>query len=535
MTGTAANTLPSYLHTYLETARWFGGKGRGSRVVDVQRVGLLQRPDDDTDATGATAGIDGTAGTGRTDETPRVTVELVTVAYDDGRDDGGVGGDDAGEDATETYQMPLACYSEPQERLEHALVGSWDDPDLGTVHAYDALHDRAATALWLRQFAIAGLDAPSRVGSLTFFRLPGHELDLDTHSTLFSGEQSNSSVAFGDDSLMKVFRKVTPGSNPDVVIHRALTEQDSEHVAALYGWVELDGAGDDDGDEGEPTQLAMLQQFLRTASDGWDLALASVRDLFAEADLHADEVGGDFAGESERLGLATAQVHDVLAEQFPTEVWGPSDLEALSEAMVGRLDAALAVVPELEEHADGLRETFRGVAGLGGDGMSATAQRVHGDFHLGQTLRTVRGWKIVDFEGEPAKPLAERVRPDLVWRDVAGMLRSFDYAAHAVIADFHADEQANRQIAFRAAEWAERNQAAFVRGYTDNSGRTSDGAGLSAAQEQVLRAYVADKAVYEAVYEARNRPTWLPIPLGAIARITQAGHRSPLTPEANTA
>jgi maltokinase len=266
--------------------------------------------------------------------------------------------------------------------------------------------------------------------------------------------------------------------------------------------------------------LAMLQQFLRTASDGWDLALASVRDLFAEADLHAEEVGGDFAGESERLGLATAQVHDVLAEQFPTESWGAGDLTALSEAMLGRLEAALPVVPGLEEHAQGLRATFRSVADLAGSGRRATAQRVHGDFHLGQTLRTSRGWKIVDFEGEPAKPLAERVRPDLVWRDVAGMLRSFDYAAHAVVGDFAGEDESNRQIAFRAAEWSARNQAAFLRGYVDNSDRTTTGE-LSEEQDLLLRAYVADKAVYETVYEARNRPGWLSIPLNAIARITE--------------
>jgi maltokinase len=450
---------------------------------------------------------------------PVVGIELVTLEY---------AGDSPRE--VETYQMPVAYYAAPQERLEHALVGSWDDDVLGTpgtVHAYDAVHDREATALWLQEFGRAASGTVEH-GDLRFFRLPGHDLDLDTHSTLFSGEQSNSSMAFGEDALMKVFRKVTPGRNPDVVIHQALTEQGSEHVASLYGWLELEVADSD-----EPVQLAMLQQFLRTASDGWDLALASVRDLFAEADLHADEVGGDFAGEAERLGLATAQVHDVLAEQFPTETWGPEHLAALSEAMLARLEAAVAIVPELEAHADGLRATFRGVAGLGSSGESATAQRVHGDFHLGQTLRTVKGWKIVDFEGEPAKPLAERVLPDLVWRDVAGMLRSFDYAAHAVVADFQADEEANRQIAFRAAEWADRNQAAFVRGYTDNSGRTK-GEGLSTAQHLILRAYVADKAVYEAVYEARNRPTWLSIPLGAIGRLTQHDALD-VPPEANTA
>ena len=484
------------LRQYVESARWFGGKGREFTVVDVRRAAVLDAADGG----------------------PRVGFELLTVRYT--------------ADETETYQVPLAFYPEEQERLEHALVGSWKDDDLGVVHAYDALHDREATALWLQAFGAAA-DGEVTAGDLTFHRLPGHDLDLDTHSALFSGEQSNSSLAFGNDSLMKVFRKVTPGQNPDIVIHRALTEHGSDHVAALYGWLELnvDGA--------EPMHLAMLQQYLRTASDGWDLALASVRDLVAEADLHADEVGGDFAGEAERLGLATAEVHDVLAERFPTETWDGSDLAGLSEAMLGRLDAALPVVPELEPHADALRQTFRAVAELGAAGASAAAQRVHGDFHLGQTLRTSLGWKLVDFEGEPAKPLAERVRPDLVWRDVAGMLRSFDYAAHAVMSDFEADEDTNRQLAFRAAEWADRNQTAFLRGYADTSGRTADQQppGLSDDQQLVLRAYVADKAVYEAVYESRNRPTWLPIPLGAVARITRTSTSpapGPATGPANT-
>jgi maltokinase len=470
---------------YLATARWFAGKGRELTVVHADRVGTLGAPD-----------------AGR----PVVAVELVTVEY-------------AGAEPheQETYQVPLALYDQEQERLEHALVGTWKDDDLGTVVAYDAVHDREAAALYLRAFDDA-VSGPRQFGDLTFHRLPGHDLDLDAHSTLFSGEQSNSSVAFGEDALMKVFRKVNRGRNPDIEIHEALTKRESEHVAALYGWLELTPSNDSDGSD-EPVQLAMLQQFLRTASDGWELALASVRDLFGEADLHADEVGGDFAGEAERLGLATAQVHDVLAEQFPTETWGAEDLTALSDAMLTRLEVALAIVPALAEHADPLRETFAAVAALGASGQSAVAQRVHGDFHLGQTLRTVKGWKIVDFEGEPAKPLSERVRPDLVWRDVAGMLRSFDYAAHAVEADVQVDADESSQIAFRAAEWAERNTTAFLRGYVDNSGRTSDGA-LSPEQDLILRAYIADKAVYEAVYEARNRPTWLPIPLGAIARIT---------------
>ena len=460
---------------FIGSARWFGGKGREFEVTDVRRLGWLNRS-----ATGGT-------------EDAWVRIELATVTYADG--------------GSELYQLPLAYYAGPEERLEHARVGSWEDDELGEVYVYDALADRHATAHWLRRFAEGTVD-----DELVFHRVEGHELDLEAPSSLFAGEQSNSSVRFGEDSLMKVFRKVTPGHNPDIEIHHALTVAENEHVAALYGWLESPAH-----DHDEPIQLAMLQQFLRTASDGWELALASVRDLFAEADLHADEVGGDFAGETHRLGAATAQVHDALASRFPTETWHLDDLSTLAEGMRARLDEAVAVVPELQPHASALRAAFDAVATLT---EPVVAQRIHADFHLGQTLRTVRGWKIVDFEGEPARPLAERVRPDSAWRDVAGMLRSLDYAAHAVEADV---EEEGTQISYRSLEWVERNRAAFLDGYIEASGRTKGGE-LSDEQQVLLRAYEMDKAVYETVYEARNRPDWINIPLGAIERLTAADH-----------
>ena len=476
MTGTPDSIVLESLTAYIRGARWFGGKGRDMRVVDVRRLGWLEPA----------------PGEG----SPHARIELATLEYPP------TGSGQARE--TELYQVPLAYYAEPQERLEHALVGTWEDDELGVVHAYDAVHDRQATAQWLTAFA------ERRVGEeMVFHRLEGHDLDLEAHSSLFSGEQSNSTVRFGEDSLMKVFRKVTPGHNPDVEVHEALTRSANEHVAALYGWLEVPAHGTD-----EPLQLAMLQQLLRTASDGWDLALASVRDLFAEADLHADEVGGDFASEAHRLGVATAEVHDALGEAFPTQSWGPSELAELTANMRRRLDEAVAVVAELEEHREPLTALFDAVEGLG---EPVEVQRIHADFHLGQTLRTVRGWKIVDFEGEPAKPLSERVLPDSPWRDVAGMLRSFDYAAHAVEADV---EEQGPQIAYRAAEWADRNRAAFLSGYTEARTGTSED-GLSDAQDTLLRAYEADKAVYETVYEARNRPSWLQIPLAGISRLTQ--------------
>jgi maltokinase len=463
-----------HLRGWIDQARWFGGKGRGWTLAGVRRVGEL--PD-------APEGL-------------HVAIDLAEIAYDDG--------------TTDYYQLPLALYAEPQDRLSHALLGEWDDEDHGRAFVYDALHDRESMALWLAAFAAHGVDParPSDVrGELMFHRLPGHELDLEAHSTLFSGEQSNSSVAFGEDALMKVFRKVTPGVNPDIAIHQVLTEAGSTHVAALYGWLDL--VDDEDDGTDSTIQLAMLQQFLRTASDGWDLALASVRNLFAEADLHADEVGGDFAGEAARLGVALAEVHADLAEHFPVEQRDGEALDALAGAMEGRLDAALEVVPDLAPYAAGLREIFGRLRGLD----RVDVQQVHGDLHLGQTLRTVKGWKIVDFEGEPAKPLAERLLPDSAWRDVAGMIRSFDYAPRVVAmtaggVDIGGEAE---QRDYRASEWAARNRAAFLDAYTAQRGQ-----GLDSTASTLLEAYLADKVVYEAVYEARNRPGWLSIPLAAL-------------------
>ncbi|MGZ5403348.1 MAG: maltokinase N-terminal cap-like domain-containing protein [Nocardioides sp.] len=450
------------LHHYVAHARWFGGKGRPFAVTGTRRLGTLG------------------------DGAPTLAVELLTLTYEDAE-----GGQDL-------YQVPLAHYPEPRENLEHALLGSWDDADLGTTHVYDAVHDRTAMGL-----LYAAFDSPPP-GDLHFERLPGHDLDLTTHSTLFSGEQSNSSVAFGEDALLKVFRRITPGRNPDISVHEVLTRAGSDHVASLYGWIET-GTGDD------VLQLAMLQQFLRTASDGWELALASVRNLFAEGDLHADEVGGDFAGEAARLGVALRETHESLAEHFPRRTRDRAEQVQLAAQMGARLDAAARVVPELAAHATRLTEVFDRVTGLTG----VTIQQIHGDLHLGQTLRTVKGWKIVDFEGEPAKPLTERVLPDSPWRDVAGMLRSFDYAPRVVERTYGDSEpMGSDQRAFRAKEWSKRNRSVFLEAYA--------GRPLTDDEDALLAAYVADKAVYEAVYEARNRPSWLTIPLDAIAEVVAA-------------
>jgi maltokinase len=389
---------------------------------------------------------------------------------------------------TSRYQLLVGARAALPSRLEHAVIGRVDNSRL-----YDAAHDSELTAELLTLLA-----EDRSVGPLRFARL-AESLDTGLPSLVVGTEQSNTSMIYGERYILKLFRRLAPGTNPDLEVTRALAERHCRYVIPPLGDIETDL-------DGQPTTLAMLQPYLRSATDGWLLAETSVRDLYAEGDLHADEVGGDFAGEADRLGVATAEVHQLLAEALPSRMVGRPDAAATARQMHDRLDAALAVVPALAGYEPGLRLAYDELAEVRGPTL---VQRIHGDFHLGQTMRTEGGWVLFDFEGEPARPLAERVALMSPLRDVAGMLRSFDYAARHLLAD----QPASPHLAYRAAEWAERNRAAFCGGY-------ARGGGIDPRENQVLlRSFELDKAVYEVVYEARNRPSWLPIPLGAVERL----------------
>jgi maltokinase len=452
------SALTDLLREWMPHQRWFGGKGR--EWADVSEDGFL---------------LDQAA--------PVLSVHRVRVTYTDG--------------ATETYLVPLSWRDHPTEDLSHAFVGSVAG-DGRENYAYDAMRDREATTPWLVHLVNA-----STIGPMHFHPAGVAYIPEGLPGDILSTEQSNTSLVYGNEAILKLFRRLEPGLNPDVEVHDALRRADNEHIAALLGHIEID----DPDPANPPATVAMLQTFVPNASDGWRLATASVRDLYAEGDLHADEVGGDFAGESERLGAATASVHTDMAKVLPTE---PADADwygAVATQMGERLDAAIEIVPQLAEHADALRAVYAQVAR---SAEPVVRQRVHGDLHLGQVLRTATGWIVLDFEGEPARSLASRRELDSPLRDVAGMLRSFDYAARHMLVEMPEDPQR----AYRAQEWAVRNRTAFCAGYSAASGLDPCG------ESPLLRAFEADKAVYECVYEARNRPHWLMIPLNSLSRLT---------------
>jgi maltokinase len=389
---------------------------------------------------------------------------------------------------TDRYQVLTGLRREIPARLEHAVIG----PDGHGMTAYDALHDPELT-----QVLLAAIAGRRTIGPLRFSPEQGARIDTSLESLVLTGEQSNTSMLFGEDAILKVFRRPTPGPNPDLEVPRALARLGSPHVAAPLGWFEgeLDGS---------PTVLGILSSYLRAAVDGWSLAATSVRDLYAGDTARAADAGGDFAGEAHRLGEATAEVHRDLAAAFGTDELPGDALHGLAGQMLERLEAAVAAVPALREHAGPLRAAFSAVGRLDGP---VAVQRVHGDYHLGQVMRTQTGWVLLDFEGEPAAPLAQRRARSPALRDVAGMMRSFDYAARHQVAG-HED---TGRVLNVARDWVRRNQTAFCTGYAQAGGEDP------VKHAALLRAFTLDKAVYEVVYEARNRPSWLPIPLGSIA------------------
>jgi maltokinase len=443
------------LHEWVLAQRWFASKAREVAQLNVLEAVTLR------------------------EEAPKLVLALVEARFQTG--------------THELYQLPLG--------LRPAAQG-WSDRAIADVEGwtiYDALADGAHGRELLHRIR-GSADIAAEHGTIRFrwaeSAAAGYGGTVEVRPV--GVEQSNSSVVFGDELILKVFRRLEPGVNPELELLRFLSSRGFEHTAPLAGWYEYAGRLVD-------ATLGTLQEYLSGARDGWVLCL--------------DDLEG-FVPRARDLGVVTGRLHSCLGSEagdpdFAPEEPSTENLSLLTatvdeeiERMFVDLDPDDPALGPLAGRGQDVRERLQALSHIGAGGRLI---RTHGDYHLGQTMLADRGWVILDFEGEPARSLPERRRKRSPLRDVAGMLRSFAYAASA------AEQQRG---ATAPADWEERTREAFLEGYFE----TIDPSLLPPGQDAVaklLSVFELEKAVYELRYELNNRPDWVGIPVAGIVRLLQ--------------
>ncbi|HYT26221.1 MAG TPA: phosphotransferase [Actinomycetota bacterium] len=464
--------LEAALAEFLPRQRWFAGKGRSVVEVRTEASVPLRTP------------------------LPSLHMVVAGVAYADG--------------GVERYSIPMGHDRGPEARQlssrhREAVILETAPPQSGIF--YDAVADRRLGSVFLDH-----LNKGATLDEVRFNKRPTWSDKLRGPGRLLDAEQSNSSLVFGDRLILKLFRRLQPGINPELELTRALTAKGFAACPAPLGWI-----------EGLGSTLGILQPFYADSVEGWRLATERVADHY-----ETGSAAGNFATEARELGLVTADMHSALAGALPMVASAQPDLGHLSARLLGQLTQVAALVGELRPYKDAIEGVYAKAEAAGG---ARHLQRIHGDYHLGQVLR-IRGqavasgeaqsWMIIDWEGEPARNFEERRRLASPLQDAAGMLRSFDYAASQplVLGEDPDTPGPSREelegLERTGAAWVEANRAAFLDGYL---GRARDAGWLPGDHEVLLRTFELDKAVYEVMYEARHRPGWLSIPLGGIRRL----------------
>jgi trehalose synthase-fused probable maltokinase len=400
----------------------------------------------------------------------------------------------------ELYQLPLGIVRE--DAAEDDGRGE-EIGRAGGLVAFDALRNPVHARELIRRLD-AGGDLATDHGMFSFRRVDdARPVEPDAVVRPMGVEQSNSSIVFGDRIVLKVFRKLEPGINPELEILRFLTARGFPNIAPLHGWYEYEGAA-------LAGTLGVAQQFVPGATDGWELALDRIP---TDPEWLLDRLGD--------LGAATAQMHTALASDAQDPAFSPEEpsAEAISlltatidediERMFLRLDPDDERLAPIRGRGEDVRERLaaRSQGGIGGRHI-----RIHGDYHLGQTLYARDSWVILDFEGEPARPLPERRMKRSPLRDVASMLRSFAYATSAV--SRLRGEQAPEDFEGRA-------RVRFLERYFEEVDPALLPPG-DAAVQNMLAIFELEKAIYELRYELDNRPDWVTIPVAGIVRLLES-------------
>ncbi|MGZ4387356.1 MAG: maltokinase N-terminal cap-like domain-containing protein [Gaiellaceae bacterium] len=445
---------------FVRAQRWFGSRSREpihSAILDLASI----RPDE-----------------------PKLLCAVVEIGFSDG--------------TREIYQVPVGLRA-GEGPAEEAVIGR-----RGTIVAYDALQDPELG----RELVQALRDertVRSHEGATVEFRAPDAAGLVGVESVRPLGvDQSNSSIVLDERLLLKCYRRLEAGINPELELLRFLTEHGFHNVAAVAGWYAYSGSQMD-------ASLGILQEFYPGARDGWALALEL---------LEQDPVG--LLGPVRRLGEVTGAMHATLASDRDDPAFAP---ETPSAEMLGLMTATIdeeiervfmrlpedePAIDPIRGRRDDVREALRERASIASVGQLI---RHHGDYHLGQALRVGDDWIIVDFEGEPARSLSERRRKRSPLRDVAGMLRSFAYAEGAARTLNGADVPGG---------WLESAREEFLAAYlpsVEASGLLPAGRD---AMQRLLALFELEKAVYELRYELDNRPELLHIPVEGILRMLGA-------------
>jgi maltokinase len=429
---------------YVTEQRWYGSKSRTVSHSQVLDLVILREAD------------------------PAYSLALVEIRFDTG--------------AHEIYQLLLSA-----------------DGDLRLDGLQDAALARELVHAIRGGLTLQGQEGVVEFRTVTGFAGLGREM-LDARSV--GAEQSNTSIVFDDELILKAFRRLEAGINPELEILRFLTEKGFGNIASLGGWYAYSGAP-------IGATLGILQEFVRGGIDGWALALDEI-----------NSAPDSFTGRLRRLGEVTGMMHTTLASDptdpaFCPEVPSVEALGLLTATVDEEIERVFLDLPDDDERLEPIlgrgeevREQLRLLTHAGSAGMSI---RTHGDYHLGQTLWSDDDWVILDFEGEPARSLADRRRKRSPLRDVAGMLRSFAYATTA----------ASMLRGTDAPEgWEEHSREQFLVGYF----QTVDPMLLPSGQvaiERLLAVFELEKAVYELRYELDNRPDWVGIPVAGIQRLIE--------------